>query len=66
MWIILKDYFETEGIDYKEIFTCSGSILTKLINLIYLFDYSAIYKAVSFEIDPTPVKAINYVKERSG
>lgn len=64
-WIILKDYFETEGIDYKEIFTCSGSILTKLINLIYLFDYSTIYKAVSFEIDPTPVKAINYVKERS-
>jgi glucose/mannose-6-phosphate isomerase len=65
-WVILKDYFKNMGIDYKEIFSYSGSILTKIINLIYLLDYSTIYKAVSLEIDPTPVKAINYVKERSG
>ncbi len=63
-WEILKDYFKKEGIDYKEIFSISGSILAKLINLIYLFDYASIYKAVLTGIDPTPVKAIDFVKER--
>ena len=63
-WEILKDYFEKEGIDYKEIFSLSGNILTKLINLIYLFDYASIYKAILTKVDPTPVKAINFVKER--
>ena len=63
-WEILKDYFEKEGIDYREVFSVSGNILTKLINLIYLFDYASIYKAVSMKVDPTPVKAIDFVKER--
>ena len=63
-WEILKDYFEREGIDFNEIFSVSGNILSKLINLIYLFDYTSIYKAVSSGIDPTPVKAIDFVKER--
>jgi glucose/mannose-6-phosphate isomerase len=63
-WEILKDYFEKESIDYKEVFSLSGNILTKLINLIYLFDYASIYKAVLTEVDPTPVKAIDFVKER--
>ena len=63
-WEILKDYFEKEEIEYKEIFSVSGSILAKLINLIYLFDYASIYKAALTETDPTPVKAIDFVKER--
>ena len=63
-WEILKEYFEKEGIDYREVFSLSGNILTKLINLIYLFDYASIYKAISMKIDPTPVKAIDFVKER--
>ena len=63
-WEILKEFFEKEGIEYKEIFSTSGSILTKLINLIYLFDYSTIYKAIISGIDPTPVKAINFVKDK--
>ena len=63
-WEILKDFFNNEDIEYKEIFSLSGSILTKLINLIYLFDYTTIYKAVLSNIDPTPVVAINFVKGR--
>ena len=63
-WEILKEFFNNEDIEYKEIFSLSGSILTKLINLIYLFDYTSIYKAVLLEIDPTPVIAINFVKGR--
>jgi len=63
-WEILKEFFEKEGIEYKEIFSTSGSILTKLINLIYLFDYSTIYKAVISGIDPTPIKAIDFIKDK--
>jgi len=63
-WGILKEFFEKEEIEYKEIFSISGNILTKLINLIYLFDYTSIYKAVLTGIDPTPVKAIDFVKDR--
>ena len=63
-WNILKEFFNNEDIEYKEVSSLSGSILTKLINLIYLFDYTTIYKAVLEEIDPTPVIAINFVKGR--
>ncbi len=63
-WIILKEFFEENKIEYKEIHTVNGNILSKLINLIYLFDYAAIYRAVLSEIDPTPVEAIDFVKSK--
>lgn len=63
-WIILKKIFEEKNIEYKEIQTGNGSILSKLINLIYLLDYSTIYKAVLLEIDPTPIEAIDFVKSK--
>lgn len=63
-WIILKKIFEEKNIEYKEIHTVNGSILSKLINLIYLLDYSTIYRAVLFEIDPTPIEAIDFVKSK--
>ena len=63
-WIILKKFFEGKNIDYKEIHSVNGSILSKLINLIYLLDYSTIYRAVFSEIDPTPVDPIDFVKSK--
>ena len=33
-----------------------------LASLIYLLDYASIYKAVLDEIDPSPVKSIDFVK----
>lgn len=62
IWKILKEYFEAKNIQYKQIFSGKGSILTKLVRLIYLLDYSTIYKAVLSEIDPTPINSIDYVK----
>ena len=47
----------------KEIISEGDSILSKLINLIYILDYSSIYKAVLLEIDPTPVKSIDFIKQ---
>jgi len=41
-----------------------GNILSKLINLIYFLDYSTIYRAILSEIDSSPIKSIDYVKEK--
>src|SRR3972149_1048190 len=63
-WKVFKQFFEKKGIDYKEFFSTDGSLLTKLINLNYLFDYSSIYRAVLSKIDPSPVPSINYFKQQ--
>jgi glucose/mannose-6-phosphate isomerase len=63
-WKILKSYFENNKIDYKEIHSVKGSILSKLVNLIYLLDYTSIYLAVLNKTDPTPVKSIDFIKSK--
>ena len=63
-WEVLKIYFDINKIEYKEIFSIKGNILSKLIHLIYLLDYTSIYKAVICKIDPTPVKSIDFIKSR--
>ena len=59
----MKKFFNQKNIEYKEVFSGEGSILTKLMKLMYLLDYTSIYKAVASEIDPTPVKAIEFIKK---
>ena len=63
-WNIVKKYFEMKGIEYKEVFSISGNILSKLIHLIYYLDFASIYRAVLYNIDPTPVNSIDFIKER--
>ncbi len=63
-WEILKEFFETNNIEYRQIMTIQGSILSKLINMIYLLDYASIYRAVHAGVDPSPIKAIDFVKSR--
>lgn len=64
LWKVLGSYFDTKGIEFKEIKSVDGSILTKLVTLIYLLDYSTIYKAVLLKRDPSPINAIEYIKAR--
>ncbi|HSG74461.1 MAG TPA: SIS domain-containing protein [Nitrosopumilaceae archaeon] len=63
-WNIMKEYFKENNIDYKEVFSIKGNILSKLINLIYFLDYCSIYCAVLSETDPTPIRSIDYVKRK--
>jgi len=63
-WKILKRFFQEKNIEYREVFSGEGNILTKLMRLTYLLDYTSIYKAVLNGIDPTPVESINYIKNR--
>ena len=61
---IISEYFDEKNIEYKEIFSGNGNILTKIINLIYILDYVTIYKSILEGIDPTPVKTIEYIKKK--
>ena len=63
-WKILKEFFNSKQIEYKEISSVKGNIISKLVNLIYLLDYSSIYSAVLSKTDPTPVKPIEFIKSR--
>jgi len=63
-WNVLKEFFEQNNIEFREIYSIEGSILTKIINLIYLLDYSTIYKAVLDKIDPSPVASIDFIKDK--
>ncbi len=64
IWKIMKKYLDTNNIEYKEIHSVQGSILSKIINLIYLLDYSTVYLAIISKIDPSPTNSIDYVKDR--
>ena len=63
-WNILKEYFNEKKIDFWEINSVNGSILSKLVCMIYLLDYTSIYKAAISNIDPSPVNSIKYFKNR--
>ncbi len=63
-WNIIKEYFYENKIRHSEITSIDGSILSKLINLIYILDYCSIYKAILTGTDPTPVKSIDFIKNK--
>jgi glucose/mannose-6-phosphate isomerase len=61
---IVEKYFKENKIDFQIINSVDGNILTKIISLIYLFDYVSIYKAIMLQTDPTPVNSIDYIKNK--
>jgi glucose/mannose-6-phosphate isomerase len=63
-WKIMRQYFDENQIKYKELFTVSSGILSKILCLIYLLDYSSIYYAVRLGIDPSPIRSIDFIKKR--
>ena len=63
-WKIIKEFFLEKEINYKEIFTVDGSILSKLVCLIYTLDMTSIYNAAIGKVDPSPVNSIDFVKKR--
>lgn len=64
IWSVVKEFLQQNNIEYTEIMSIQGSILSKIINLIYLLDYATIYKAILNKIDPSPVKSIDYIKSK--
>ncbi len=63
-WNIIRQYFDQNNIEYKEVRSVTGGILSKIMCLIYLLDYSSIYYAIRLGINPTPIKSIDFIKEK--
>ena len=63
-WEIFKRYFDNKKIPYNEVFSIKGDILSKITHLIYLLDYTSIYKAILTNTDPSPVKSIDFIKSK--
>jgi glucose/mannose-6-phosphate isomerase len=61
---IIKEFFMENNINFNEIHSGSGNILTKTISLIYMLDYTSIYRAILLKIDPSPVQPIDFVKSK--
>jgi len=61
-WQVIKKYFKKNKIEFKQVYSVNGSILSKTVNLVYLLDYASIYRAIASKIDPTPVKSIDFMK----
>ncbi|MDC0211417.1 SIS domain-containing protein [Candidatus Nitrosopelagicus sp.] len=63
-WSILEEFFQKNNVEYKQVFSNEGNILTKIVCLIYFFDYVSIYHAILSKIDPSPVSSIDYIKKK--
>ena len=61
---ILEEFFEMKDIEYKVIKSIEGNILSKIVNLIYVLDYSTIYTSVLRNVDPSPVNSIDFIKSK--
>ena len=59
----IKEYFKENNISFYEINSIEGSILTKIINLIYFLDYTTLYFSVLSKVDLSPVKSFDYIKK---
>jgi len=61
---IFAKYFKKNNIDYEEIISIDGNIISKIVNLIYVLDYASIYLAIKRKTNPTPVNSISYIKSK--
>lgn len=63
-WNILEGYFKSKETEYRVVNSVSGSILSKITNLVYLLDYASIYASILQQVDPSPVKSIDFIKSK--
>ena len=63
-WNIVRQYFNQNNIEFKEVNSVTGGILSKIMHLIYVLDYSSIYYAIRLGINPTPIKSIDFIKDK--
>jgi len=63
-WEILEKLFANNDIDFWEISSINGNILSKIVSLTYILDYATIYRSILSKIDPTPIKSIDFIKSQ--
>lgn len=61
---ITKSIIENEGIPVREVWSIGEGLLSRIFSLVYIGDFVSFYLAVLNDVDPTPVKRIDYLKEQ--
>jgi glucose/mannose-6-phosphate isomerase len=61
---VTGELLEQSGIGHQTIDSRGKSELSQMMGLVYLGDWVSYYLAILYEIDPTPIKAIDYLKKR--
>jgi glucose/mannose-6-phosphate isomerase len=61
---ITTELLQRNNIDFTVVDAYGGDDLSRLMSLVYLGDWVSYYLAMLNKVDPTPVKAIDYLKEK--
>jgi glucose/mannose-6-phosphate isomerase len=61
---IVSRIISEKNVEVIELDTKGDDLLTRLFSLIQLADYTSFYMALLNGVDPTPIKVIDYLKER--
>lgn len=61
---ITSEILSKAGVEYQIVDSFGDSPLSQIMSLVYFGDWVSYYLAILYEIDPTPVKVIDYLKER--
>jgi len=59
---ITKQIFKKEEIEIIELYSEGRNLLSRIFSLIYMGDFLSFYLAILYQIDPTPVERITYLK----
>lgn len=59
---ITQDWIRRQGGRVMEVWSEGTSLLARLFSLIYRGDFVSFYLAMLYEVDPTPVRAVDYLK----
>jgi len=61
---ITTEILNKAGIEHETMDSYGDSPLSQLMSLVFLGDWVSYYLAILYKIDPSPVKVIDYLKER--
>lgn len=61
---ITSEILEKAGIEHETIDSQGKDELSQIMSLVFLGDWVSYYLAILYETDPSPVKAIDYLKKR--
>jgi glucose/mannose-6-phosphate isomerase len=58
------ELLDRAGVPYEFVDSEGKSLLSQMVSLVSFGDYASYYLAILYRVDPSPVKVINYLKER--
>lgn len=61
---IVKGIIEKQGVKVIEVESCGETLLSRIFSLIQLGDFVSFYFSILNEVDPTPVKVIDFLKDK--